>query len=420
MSSGYQEFNYGWPVLLAASIGISLGMSPLPFYTIGVFAQPLSQEFGWGIDQIMFGLVPFSITTVLSAPLTGYLSARYGVRRVALTSMYFFSLTMMAFSLNNGSTTVYLILWALLSIVGAGTLPITFTKAIVRWFQYKRGFALGIALVGTGIGGALAKVYAATLIDLVGWRLAYVGVGLLPLLVAFPILFLCFRDLDDPKAAVRSAGISKMRKAAGDTIAQYGYTFSEAIRDWRFWWLCAIFLPLSFAIGGPIPNLETLLETKGFVRSDTIILASFLGYSVYVGRLVAGFLLDFIWAPLIACVVQFLPAFSMVLFATSDPTYLDMVIAIVLLGIAAGVEYDLLAYLVARYFGMKSYARIYGALYAAFGVGAGFGPAVFGYIFKNTGSYDVALNYAMWAFIGCSLAMLALGRYRDEELKSKQ
>ena len=69
MSSGYQEFNYGWPVLLAASIGISLGMSPLPFYTIGVFAQPLSQEFGWGIDQIMFGLVPFSITTVLSAPL---------------------------------------------------------------------------------------------------------------------------------------------------------------------------------------------------------------------------------------------------------------------------------------------------------------------------------------------------------------
>ena len=97
-----------------------------------------------------------------------------------------------------------------------------------------------------------------------------------------------------------------------------------------------------------------------------------------------------------------------------------LVIAIVLLGIAAGVEYDLLAYLVARYFGMKSYARIYGALYAAFGVGAGFGPAVFGYIFKNTGSYDVALNYAMWAFIGCSLAMLALGRYRDEELKSKQ
>ena len=54
MKSDFVEFKYGWPVVLAGSLGISLGMSPLPFYTIGVFAQPLSQEFGWGIDQIMY------------------------------------------------------------------------------------------------------------------------------------------------------------------------------------------------------------------------------------------------------------------------------------------------------------------------------------------------------------------------------
>ena len=67
-TSQFREFRYGWPVVLASTFGISLGMSPLPFYTIGVFAQPLAEEFGWGIDQIMFGLVPFCIVTVISAP----------------------------------------------------------------------------------------------------------------------------------------------------------------------------------------------------------------------------------------------------------------------------------------------------------------------------------------------------------------
>ena len=102
-TSQFREFRFGWPVVLASTFGISLGMSPLPFYTIGVFAQPLTEEFGWGIDQIMLGLVPFCIVTVVSAPMAGYLSDRYGVRKVALISMLTFAMGIMVYSLNNGS-----------------------------------------------------------------------------------------------------------------------------------------------------------------------------------------------------------------------------------------------------------------------------------------------------------------------------
>ena len=136
------------------------------------------------------------------------------------------------------------------------------------------------------------------------------------------------------------------------------------------------------------------------------------------GRVLAGYLLDFVWAPILACVLQMMPAISMFIFATADPSYGQMVIAIVTLGVAAGVEYDLLAYLVARYFGMKSYARIYGTLYAFFGLGAGFGPAIFGAIYGRTGSYDLAMNVAMWVFVVCSLSFLLLGRYRDDKIRA--
>jgi len=100
--SSYAEFKYGWPVVLASALGIALGMSPLPFYTIGVFAGPFVQEFGWDISQVMSALAVFTLVAMGSSPLIGYLTDRLGVRRVVLTSILLFSLAMMAFALNNG------------------------------------------------------------------------------------------------------------------------------------------------------------------------------------------------------------------------------------------------------------------------------------------------------------------------------
>jgi predicted MFS family arabinose efflux permease len=414
--SHFIEFRYGWPVVVSSALGIALGMSPLPFYTIGVFAGPLMQEFGWNISQVMSALAIFTVVAMIAAPLVGYLTDRLGVRKVVLASIFLFSLTMMSFALNNGSMTRYLLIWGILAFAGAGTLPITFTRAVSNWFNQKRGFALGVSLIGTGVAGSFAKLYAGFLIQEVGWRMAYVGVGALPLLIAFPVAFFLFRDIDDPKAKHRAKHVVRLNNLNGGAQA-YGMTLGQALKDWRFWLLALTFVPLSFAIGGPIPNLETMLGDKGFDVGEAIFLASLIGYSVFVGRLVGGYLLDHIWAPGLACALLMLPAISMFLMQGNDLDYAQTALSIILLGFAAGLEYDLLAYIVSRYFGIRSYGAIYGVLYGFFALGAGFGPAVYGRFFQQTGSYDTILAYSMWAFIFCSLALLLLGRYRDEELK---
>lgn len=410
------EFKYGWPVVLSSAIGIALGMSPLPFYTIGVFAAPLMQEFAWTISQVMSAFVVFTLVAMVSAPMIGHITDRVGVRKVVLVSIFLFSLTMMSFALNNGSMPRYLFIWGILAITGAGTLPITFTRAVSNWFNRKRGLALGLSLIGTGIAGSLVKIYAGFLIQEVGWRMAYVGVGALPLMIAFPVAYVFFRDIDDPKAQHRAEQVIKLNHIDGGVTA-YGMTLGQALKDWRFWLLALTFVPLSFAIGGPIPNLETLLGTKGFDVGEAIFIASLLGYSVFFGRLIGGYLLDHIWAPGLACALLILPAISMHLMQGDNLVYGQIVLAVVLLGFAAGLEFDLLAYIVSRYFGIRNYATIYGVLYAFFVMGAGFGPAVYGRSFQETGSYDTILGYSMWAFIICSLALLLLGKYRDEELK---
>ena len=413
MASKYAEFRFGWPVVVASAIGIGLGMSPLPFYTLGVFAGPLAQEFGWGIDEIMLSMAFFTLAAIIASPTIGQLTDRYGPRRVALTSIVLFSLTMMSFSLQNGSIPMWLGTWCVLAFTGAGTLPITWTRAVNSWFVRKRGLALGFSLIGTGLFGIFAKQFAFFLIQLVGWRYAYIGVGALPLVVAWPIAFLLFRDTSDPKVADKVAQMEKYTEKK--RVHHGGLSLLQAIKDWRFWLLAYAFVPISFAVGGPIPNLETMLGDKGFSADDAVTLASLIGIAVIIGRVAGGFLLDHFWAPAVAATILSLPALAMVMLAQSDISFAFAAIAIMILGAAAGVEYDLMAYLVSRYFGLLHYAAIYGALYAFFALGAGIGPAVFGAYFEADGNYDKILMISSVLFVAGAVPLLLLGKYRDYE-----
>lgn len=411
MSSKYAEFRFGWPVVLASAVGIGLGLSPLPFYTIGVFAGPLTAEFGWGTGQVMSALVIYMFGAVLASPVIGLITDRIGPRKVVLASVALFSLAMMSFALLTDSVLHYMVTWVVLAVCGAGTLPMTWTRAVNSWFFDKRGLALGLSLIGTGIFGLLAKHYAFFLIELVGWRMAYVGVGALPLLIAWPLAFFFFRDATDPKVAER---VARMEKATARTrVPETGLSLREAFRDWRFWLMVYGIVPISFAVGGPIPNLETLLGSKGFAADQAVTLAGLIGVAVVIGRLVGGYLLDRIWAPAVAATLLSLPAVSTWMLSQPELAFATAAVAILILGIAAGVEFDVLAYLASRYFGLRHYATIYGILYAFFALGAGFGPAVYGALFESTGSYAAILRISSVLFLAGALPLLLLGPYRE-------
>ena len=84
-----------------------------------------------------------------------------------------------------------------------------------------------------------------------------------------------------------------------------------------------------------------------------------------------------------------------------------------MVGLAAGVEFDLMAYFVSRYFGMKSYGRIYGLIYAAFGLGSGTSPIIFNLIRGDSPDYSNVLLLASFGFIIGGALLLTLGKYKD-------
>lgn len=402
-SVGYAEFRRGWPIVLSAFLGVGLGLSPLPFYTIGLLAPELAREFGWGIGQVFFGITVYTLATLVAGPLSGFLAGRYGTRRVALGSLVLFALSFMGFALSSGSLWAYYLLWVVVALLGAGTLPITWTRGVNAWFEQRKGLALGLALTGTGVFGVIAKPYTAWLIASFGWRGAYIGLGLLPLLIAAPVAYFLFRDVDgDPQ-----------RQGSAARAEPQGLSLAETLRDWRFWLLGGAFILVSFALGGPIPNMENILKTSGFERSQILGMTAFIGLSALSGRLIGGWLIDRFWAPAVALVILCLPGLSCWIMAQGTMSQPTAMLSIVLIGFAVGVEYDLLAFLVARYFGMRAYTQIYALLYCCFAFGAGFGPAVFGWSFDKTGSYHAVLMAAAVGLVLGACSLLTLGRYRD-------
>jgi len=410
MPSRYKEFSFAWRIVLSSALGIGLGLSPLPIYTLGVFAAPLSQEFGWGIDRIFIALLVTTICSLLLSPLIGLIVDRIGARKVVLPSVLGFGLCLMLHGLNPGSFPLYVATWVIIGVLGAGTLPITWTRVINNWFSECRGLALGLALVSTGIAGIGAKFWVAYLIEAFGWRGAFVGLGLLPLVIALPVVYLLFRDTDDPRLDPDVLPHGKRKGAVAIELA--GMSAPQAFREWRIWLLGICFVAISFGIGGTLPNLETLFGSKGFNTSDAVTLASLIGVSVVLGRVGGGFLLDYIWAPAVAFALLILPAISCFLLANASLDFTIAACAVLLIGLAAGAEQDLMAFLVVRYYGMKSYGVIYGVLYSAFAVGAGSGPWVFARVYESTGTYDTVLIYAAMAFILGAAPLLMLGKYR--------
>ena len=407
-SKGYSEFRTGWPVVLASMLGIGLGLSPVPFYTIGMLAPELAREFGWAFGDIMAGLPIMTFAVLVASPVVGLLADRIGVRPIALISVVLFGFSFMAFAANPGDIRFFYANWGIMAVLGAGTLPITWTRAVNNRFEDRKGFALGLSLLGTGVFGFLVKPFTAFVIDAYGWRAAYLAVGALPLILAFPVAFFAFHDVWDRKqsAADRREGAA-MRAAATP-----GLTFGETLRNWRFWVLAVAFVPISFGVGGPIPNMENIVKTAGFTGPDIVSLVSLIGLSVIAGRVVGGWLIDRFWAPGIAFLMICAPALACWMFAHGDLTYATAAGSIILIGFAAGVEYDLMAFLVARYFGLKSYGAIYGSLYGFFALGAGIGPVVFGRAFDATGNYDGPLMLSAGLLVLGAVLLLLLGRYR--------
>jgi MFS family permease len=196
---------------------------------------------------------------------------------------------------------------------------------------------------------------------------------------------------------------SAANQAAG--MSAEGMHVRQALQTRRFWIIAATFLLFSTGISGFIANFIPMLTDTGLSPGVAASYAGFIGLAVMAGRLTAGVLLDRVSTPVLSTVVMLLPTAGFLLGAAEMA---PPIVLAVLVGFAGGAEFDLVAYMTARYFGLKHYGRLYGLLFSPIIAGAAFGPMLFGFGFERYGTYLPVLAACGVAFALASFAQLAL------------
>ena len=392
------ELRSGWFLILSACAGVACCSITLPYYSIGVLMGPVTAAFGWSRAEFQSAMILSSGLGALTAPLVGWLCDRYGPRKVALPGLVGLSLAFFAASRMNEMLWTLYCSYAAIALLGAGTVPVTWTRSIALSFEARRGLALGLTLTGTGVAAMLLPHYTVWAVGNFGWRGAYVAVGLLPVMLAGPLVYFGFH------ARRMSAAEIEM------SVPRYGLLPGQALRGRRFWILLASVLVAYLGISGIGTNLFASLTDRGVSASAAATVQGIMGAAIVIGRIGVGHLVDRFWAPRVAAVSLFLPVIGCALLY-GNPPYWTTVLAVCLIGLAAGAELDLMSFLCARYFGVLHYSKIYSLLYSALAICGGSAPMLFAHLYDLNGSYDQSFLTAGAFFFVASLLMLMLGRY---------
>ncbi|HTQ60846.1 MAG TPA: MFS transporter [Candidatus Solibacter sp.] len=401
---------YGWWIVLVSAVGLCFGYAPIVVFSFGAFIKPLTQELHSSRASISFAFTLANLMGGFSSPLTGRLVDRFGARKVILVATIIFSFLFFSAELLPARLWTLYVFYSLLGFVGSGAAPVPYGKVVSRWFDRRRGLALGFTMCGVGTGAILMPALSIRLVAAFGWRFAFAMVGTIVLIVCIPVVGFFLKDAPEDIGLLPDGAAIPLAPLNKEVVVE-GVSWREARRTPTFWIIVGSISLVGVSVHACVIHLTPLLNDAGSSPDRIALATSVLGVALLLGRLGTGYFLDRFFAPRVAMTVYGATACGIALLrvsATSQFVY----VAAFLVGLGIGAEVDILAYLISRYFGMRFFGELYGYSFAAFALAGALGPWFTGLGFDRYGSYSLMLAVFIVLTL-LALALLArLGPYR--------
>ena len=378
-----------------AMVGLALGPSVLANLTVTAYITPIEQEFGWLRSDVSFAFSLVAYMIVAVSPIQGMLVDRYGPRRVVLSSIPLFALSLAALFFTPANIYVYYLLWALVPIAGLGLWPLGYLQAVAPWFDRRLGLALGCANAGIGVGSTfLPMLVIGPIIAAYSWRHALLALAALVLFVSWPVVAYCLREPTPADTAARQASAASR---------SFGLSFQQARREKTFWMLNIGFFLLGITATSLVTQQAPLLRDAGWTVEETTRLQTTFGFGLLFARVVVGFIIDHVFAPRVMTAVSIGGAAACILYAV-NPDY--GYVSAILIGFLLGAEFDVLAFLIKRYYGNAAYGRVYGVVFGVFYLGSAVG--IWGLPKLRELSADLSYDNGLYVAAGILLASAVL------------
>lgn len=378
---------YGWSMLGVAGIGI-FASGPGQSHTFSVFIVAISEDLGLSGTEIASAYGLATLVAALALPQMGRLVDRHGPRRMLIAVVPALAAACLLFGAATG------LLWlalgfALLRFLGQGSVMLNSANLVSQWFRAKRGFALGLMALGFSASMAVHPPLSQWLIETVGWRQAWLWLGLLSLVLLLPPVVLMVYDRPE-QVGLRPDGEVVPEGTVDAPEAIPGLTLAEALRTPVFYVLSAGMFAMSMLVTALHFFQVTILTSNGLDAGLAASIFTVSALSMVVAMPLVGRLLDrvqtrFMFAAGLVVTAGSLLAASLVGSMTSAVLYA------VLFGINNAVTMTYFGYMWPRFFGRRHLGSIQGTGQMISVVGASLGPLPLGLGVDLLGGFDETL-----------------------------
>lgn len=395
---------YGWWIL-AAILPACVVHAGAPFYAFTIFYKPFALEFGWTRSEAALAITIFMLTMGMTSPLIGKLTERFGPKTVILAGAVAGGICFLLASKINSLWQLYLLYFAIgWSYSACGAIPVN--AIVARWFSEKRGLAIGIAVAGISLGGFIIAPASAYILTTFDWRITYIFLGLTSFVLVIPPLLLVVKNSPQEMGlspyVIKSPvnDIKNPHKQTDETPAchEKNWTVAEALRTSVFWIICAAVFMIYIGIGSVLQHKINYLNDMGISITAAALALGLTGAIGALGKIAFGFICDRFPAKYVAacCFATQGLGIILLIFADSMPM---IWLFVLIFGFSMGGQYALQPLVTIYFFGLRSYATIYGLVYMSSAIGASLGPPLTAF------AYDLYGNY-IYAFAVCAIAAM--------------
>ncbi|HKD78034.1 MAG TPA: MFS transporter, partial [Ktedonobacterales bacterium] len=266
-------------VVAISAAGLFLG-APLVVFAFSVFFKPMVADFHASRAAVSFAFSLSNTAGALSIPCLGVLIDRFGAKRLIVVSTVVYGGVLCAAVWVGSSLWQLYVFYALLNVaMTAGAAPVPYGVVISHWFNRYRGIALGLSMMGIGVGSIVVPILAQRLIAMFGWRSAFAVFGIAVVLLPLPVLAWGLQN-DPALRGLQPDGDERVASSHIPVRERPGMSWHEIWHNPTFWLLLCIFSLAGACVHGVALHMAAIFTDRGVSAAQAAKATSLLGGAV--------------------------------------------------------------------------------------------------------------------------------------------
>jgi MFS family permease len=405
-----------WLVLSAVALAMMTASGVRTAF--GVYVKPMEAEFGWSRAALSEVAALSLLLLGAASPLAGRLADRWGPRRVIAFSIVLLGVGTISTAFARELWQVYMTAGILMALGSGGAGLTAGSTVIARWFEARRGLAIGLAGAAISFGQLGIIPIAAVLTLNQGWRVSYLVLGLGLLAFVFPLVAGFIRNEPEERGLQPYGATGPLRTSIETAAIQRAGRVSlmDATRFPQLWLLMATQFVCGYSsIGMILTHFMPHALEHGFTEIQASMALGVMGAMNVVGTIASGWICDRLGRCGPLATFYLLRGVSLLLLP-----YVWNVPSLQVWAVIFGLNYfstvPPTTTLTVNIFGRYSVGELSGWIFFAHQVGAALGAAIAGWVFEWSGAYTSAfVSAAVMAFLGSALTLLI----REEPIRSR-